>query len=342
MKPEDQQKFEQAVALFQQGHKAKAHAALLALSKTYPTVSAIWLWLAYTSDDLIFARSYLYRVKLLEPENASLPGAEKWLAEEETKRHQAERNAKKPARAAHKEPIPVQPATVAGKPANIPDIFAAKAPAQAQPTGPGPNQPGQTAEIKPATRGNSKEARPAPENPAGKVKKAKVRRKNRGKLVISLILLFIFLGLGGTIAAAIIMNGQSPDALRAAGFPVYSGATRLDLAPRDRETIINSYADTGQSGNVKNLEFEFYKLKKSDKNTALDFYDTELSKMGWLAPPRNSVNTGSFNLNSYQKAKQSFFVFTSEVPADAYPLPSVRDQVRADELLLIVFRTEEV
>ncbi len=154
------------------------------------------------------------------------------------------------------------------------------------------------------------------------------------------------MGLGGAVSAAILVNGPGPgpDSLRAAGLPVYSNAIRLELSPQDRETIIKSYAATGQPepGNVKNLEFEFYKLKKSDKNNALNFYDSALSKLGWLAPPRNSVNASSFNLNSYQKDKQAFFIFTSEVPPDAYPLPSIRSQIHQDELLLIVFRTEEI
>lgn len=325
MQPLDLQKFYQAITLFQQGHKAEAHAALLALSKSYPTEASLWLWLAYTSDDLVFARSYLYRVKLLDPENPSLPGADKWLAGEEAKKLTA--------------PTPARPTPKATKPARINPLPPKESP---------PAVSVETSQARAAATFVKPETGPTvppkiPEaGPVTKIKAAKIRPKQRGRIVISLVCLLIFVGLGGAIIAAIIVNGPGPDSLQRAGLPVYSGAVRLELTPQDRETIIKGYADTGQVEQVKNLEFEFYKLKKSDKNNALNYYDTELTKIGWLAPPRNSVNANSFNLNSYQKDKQYFFVFTSEIPPDAYPLPSIRSQLQPDELLQIVFRTEEI
>jgi hypothetical protein len=345
MKPVDLQKFHQAIALYQQGHKAEAHTALLALSKENPTESSVWLWLTYTAGDLALARSYLYRVQLLNPANPSLPGAEKWLTGEEAKKLLAGRAAKKPARQPHRPAKELQPETTSPPPVEIPPPVAVET-AQATVK---PVTPTLAPEIKPATPSPTLEIKPVAtaQGPATRIKtakgaKAKDRPKRRGRLILSLACLVIFLGLGGAIIAAILVNGQSADSLEAAGFPVYSNAARLELTPPDRETIIKSYADTSQPEKVKNLEFEFYKLKKSDKNNALNFYDTELTRLGWLAPPRNSVNANSFNLNSYQKDRQSFFIFTSEVPPDAYPLPSIRSQISQYELLLIVIRTEEM
>jgi hypothetical protein len=343
MKPVDLQKFHQAIALYQQGHKAEAHTALLALSKENPTESSVWLWLTYTAGDLELARSYLYRVQLLNPANPSLPGAEKWLAAEEAKKLLAGRAAKKPARQTPKAANLPQPEISFPPAVEIPPPPASET-AQAVLKPPAP-QP----EIKPAhpTPTHETKAAASVREPAARIKtakaaKAKIRPKGRGRLILSLVCLVIFLGLGGAIIAAILVNGPGADSLRAAGLPVYNNAARLELTPQERETIIKSYADTSQPEKVKNLEFEFYKLKKSDKNDALDFYDRELTRLGWLAPPRNSVNANSFNLNSYQKDKQSFFIFTSEVPPDAYPLPSIRSQIHQDELLLIVFRAEEI
>ncbi len=347
MKQLDLQKFQQAQTFFQQERKAEAHVILLELSKIYPTESTIWLWLAYTSDDLIFARSYLLRVKLLDPKSVSLPGAGKWLDAEEAKRHLAEGTARKPT-------IPLQevlkgiqprPAQLLVEEVNRP-IGVEKAQEikpQALTVEKMQTQPVMAIplETRPPATPEKAGIKPGKSVATAKVKPAKVRRKNRGKLIISLVVLLIFLGLGGAIIAAISMNGPTPDTLKLAGLPVYSSATRLTLTSQDRQTLIKSYA-VGQPEKAKSLEFEFYKLKKSEKNNALNFYDTELRRIGWLAPPRNSVNANSFNLNSYQKDKQLFFVFASEVPTDAYPLPSIRSQLTQDDLLLIVFRTDEI
>lgn len=341
------QKFQEAQALFQQGRKAEAHAMLLELSKIYPTDSTLWLWLAYSSDDLIFARSYLLKLKLLDPQNVSLPGAEKWLDAEEAKRHSAESTARRPTRQLQEvlNGIENRPAAPPVEEVSRP-VPVEKAP-EIQPQA----IPVEKMENARQAAAVSTEPRPAPPKkrvikpaqplPTVEVKPAKVRRKSRWKLVISLLLLLIFLGLGGGIVAAITMNPPAPDTLKLAGLPVYSSATRLTLTPQDRDALIKGYA-AGQPDKAKKLEFECYRLKKSDKDNALNFYDTELRKIGWQAPPRNSVNSNSYNLNSYQKDKQLFFVFASEVPTDAYPLPSIRSQLSQDDLLLIVFRTEQI
>ena len=365
MKQGDLQKLQQAQNLFQQGQKAEAHAILRELSKTHPTESSLWLWLAYTADDLIFARSYLLRVKLLDPKNPSLPRAEKWLDEEEARRYVAEsfpRRATVPLRQAIRESeqktirLPIEqieeariqaaPVQKLKEPELLPVVTVEEALAPpVEPvekkeeartgaivsTEPNPIKP-RKREIKPAA--------PLIVAPVPEPKPVKTRRKHKGKLIASIILLVIFLGLGGAIAAAITMNPPAADALKVAGLPVYSGATRLTVTPQDRDTLLKGYA-AGQPEMAKKLDFEFYRVKKSDKDNALNFYDTELRKLGWQAPSRDSVNANSFNLNSYQKDKQLFFVFASEVPNSADPLPSIRSQVGPNDLLLIAFRTEE-
>lgn len=375
MKQPDLQKLQQAQNLFQQGQKAEAHGILRELSKSYPTESALWLWLAYTADDMVFARSYLLRVKLLDPQNPSLPRAEKWLDEEEARRYVAEsfpRRQTVPLRQVIRESeqrttrLPIQkmiedaraqavPAQKVKEPELPPVVKVETVAPPSVETRTGAIVSNEPNPIKPRKREFTPVASVAaapfaltdtlspvapvatPEAPPAK----KARPKHKGWLIASIALLVLFLGLGGAIIAAIALNPPSADALKAAGLPVYSGATRLTVTPQDRDILLKGYA-AGQPDQAKRLEFEFYRVKKSDKDNALNFYDTELRKLGWQAPSRNSVNANSFNLNSYQKDKQLFFVFASDVPNSADPLPSIRSQIGPNDLLLIVFRTEQV
>lgn len=307
MNQPDKQKLNQAQSLLQQGRKAQAHAVLLDLSKNNPDDSLVWLWLAYTSDDLIYAGSYLQRVKRLDPQNEVLPDAEAWLAHEESRRYVAEGSSRKPA-------MPLDDAL---------------SQLQARP------RPRET-RLQHARRTGK-----FPDEAAQLAARKKSRRRNRAGIVVSLFFLIIFLLLGVGLAYLIANNRASVDTLRQAGLPVYPGAVRLTLTAQDRDTLIKSYA-ASQPDNARELEFEFYRLKKSEQYTALSYYDTEMRQLGWQPPAQNAVNSDPFNLNSYRKDKQFFFVFTSEVPQNASPLPSLRSQLTAADLLLIVFHTEEV
>ncbi len=308
MNQPDKQKLKQAQSLLQQGRKAQAHAVLLELSKSNPDESVVWLWLAFTADDLIYAGSYLQRVKRIDPHNEALPDAEEWLAHEEARRSLAETVAHKPA-------MPLQEA--------LNQIQARPRPRETR--------------LQHARRTGKI---PAESNELATRKKSK-RRRNRGGIIASLVLLLIFLGLGAAVAYLILNNKPDPDTLRQAGLPVYPGATRLTLTAQDRDTLVKSYG-ASQPENARDLEFEFYKLKKSEQYTALTYYDTEMRKLSWQPPPQDAVTADPFNLKSYRKDRQYFFVFTSEVPDNASPLQSIRSQLTPADLLLIVFHTEEI
>jgi hypothetical protein len=310
MNQPDKQKLKQAQALLQQGRKAQAHAMLLDLSHNNPDESAVWLWLAYTADDLIYAGSYLQRVKRIDPNNAALPDAEEWLAHEERQRYQAENSSRKPA-------MPLQEALsqIESKPRPHETRLQ-----HARRTGKIPEEPTQLA------------TRTPPPN----------RRRGRSGLKISLFFLLIYLVLGGALAYLIASNSKpETDSLRRAGLPVYPGAIPLTLTSQDRNTLVKSYG-ASQPENSRDLEFEFYKLKKSEQYTALTYYDTEMRKLGWESPPQDAASSDPFTLKSYHKDKQSFFVFTSDIPGNASPLQSLRNQLTQNDLLLIVFHTEEI
>jgi hypothetical protein len=75
--------FNQAIALSQAGQKSQAYAILSDLAGTYPGDTNILLWMAFSSDNLGESQLLLEQVARLDPQNASLPGAKQWLAEEE-------------------------------------------------------------------------------------------------------------------------------------------------------------------------------------------------------------------------------------------------------------------
>ena len=307
MNQPDKQKLKQAQSLLQQGRKAQAHAALLDLSKSNPDESLVWLWLAYTSDDLIYAGSYLQRVKRLDPHNEVLPDAEEWLAHEEARRYST-------GGATHKPAMPLDEA--------LNQIQARPRPKETR--------------LQHARRTGK-----FPDPSTELANRKKPRRRNRAGIITSLLFLLIFLGLGAFVAYLIANNRTNPDTLRQAGLPVYPGAIRLTLTAQDRDTLIKSYG-ASQPENARDLEFEFYRLNKSEQYTALTYYDTEMRKLGWQPPAQNAASSDPFNLKSYRKDKQYFFVFTSEVPDNATPLQSIRSQLTSADLLLIVFRTEDI
>src|SRR5690348_14369344 len=83
MTPEEMQSFNQAISFAQSGWKEEAHFILKQLARANPKEPNLFLWLAFTSNNLAEARAMLERAEVLNPVNPALAGAKKWLASQE-------------------------------------------------------------------------------------------------------------------------------------------------------------------------------------------------------------------------------------------------------------------
>jgi hypothetical protein len=79
MLPVDLEKFNTAVELANAGHKKEARSRLAELLRAYPNDANVLLWFAFTSTNPVQSRLALNKVRVLDPDNPSLPGAESWL-----------------------------------------------------------------------------------------------------------------------------------------------------------------------------------------------------------------------------------------------------------------------
>jgi hypothetical protein len=79
------ERFNTAVRLAQAGKKVEAHSKLKELEIIRPNDSNLLLWLTFTTQDIKAARQWLQKLRQLDPQNPSLVGAYRWLAEEEYK-----------------------------------------------------------------------------------------------------------------------------------------------------------------------------------------------------------------------------------------------------------------
>ena len=80
MLPLDLEKFNQAVELANSGQKEEARRRLVELMRVYPDDANILLWFAFTTPNRVQSQLALSKVRVLDPRNPSLPGAESWLA----------------------------------------------------------------------------------------------------------------------------------------------------------------------------------------------------------------------------------------------------------------------
>lgn len=79
----DQQKLNQLIEQANKGEKNKAYAELCKLQKKNPTDTNIWLWLAFTAPDITTARQAVREATRLNPGDASVRAAHRWLGDQE-------------------------------------------------------------------------------------------------------------------------------------------------------------------------------------------------------------------------------------------------------------------
>lgn len=80
MTPGELALFNQAVGQAQAGHKADAYNQLRNLYNTNPNDVSILLWIAFTSSDLRESETMINKAVVLEPGNAGVEAARRWLA----------------------------------------------------------------------------------------------------------------------------------------------------------------------------------------------------------------------------------------------------------------------
>jgi tetratricopeptide (TPR) repeat protein len=272
MNSNDLAQFNQATALSQAGQKAQAYKILSQLARTYPNDSNVLLWLAFSADDLRESRQLLDKVAQIDPQNATLPGAREWLAQEEQKQ-----------------------AVVA-------------VPVMAAPALPAPEKKSwrdrgeSTALPKPDPAAAATPDGVVPKPPEEPKEKASWLFSSAailgGIVILAGILFFLF---------STIFLG---DKLVAKGLPVYANATRVEFDQRDKD-VVDAYsklmtASTG--GLLKDVSLEIYKVKKTELSKFVQFYNTEMKKQGWEG---SSVNTGTNSGVFYLKEKKMLIFTTS-------------------------------
>lgn len=80
MLPHDLEKFNQAVELANSSQREKARQLLIELMRIYPEDANVLLWFAFTTTNRRQAQLALSKVRVIDPHNPSLVGAESWLA----------------------------------------------------------------------------------------------------------------------------------------------------------------------------------------------------------------------------------------------------------------------
>jgi hypothetical protein len=80
MLPHDLEKFNQAVELANSSQREKARRLLIELMRIYPEDANVLLWFAFTTPNRVQAQLALSKVRVIDPHNPSLVGAESWLA----------------------------------------------------------------------------------------------------------------------------------------------------------------------------------------------------------------------------------------------------------------------
>jgi hypothetical protein len=308
------QRFNQAIALAQSGNKFQAHQILTELVSTQPNDPNLLLWLAFTSEDLTKARTYLEKVAWLEPANPSLASAQSWLQTEEAKQR------------AMSTPSPVSGfnAQTSNQPAY----------------GYSSNNFSYTPANSYTTANNQQQAAQPLEY--GRYTYPKEGKK-RNWLLLGFIIAAPFLFMGFIIALLMIIRAAdeaTPDSVANQGLPVYSGARHLHLTQTDRGIVLKSFqnglASTGVS-NVQISSFEVYTIKANDRSKAISFYETEVKKIGWQNTSGNAKTIGSSLVSIYMKGTNFFGFAIGNITTNDGPLNDSRYNVGADEQVLVAF-----
>ncbi len=293
--------FNQAVAMAQAGLKREAYAILTRLARYQSDSSNLFLWIAFTSPDLNEARHMINKAGSIDPANPALETARYWLAAEEAK----------------------QAATPVTPPAFTPEPTPAPAAAEWPQA-----QPGQ---VLPEAMDPG--VPPQPVMPPVEQKPRKSFKEGNGP--------FILLGVACVVvlAAAVymILFLFTGDQIAADGLPVYQSATRMDLgSQRDQ---LNKLFEGVTFGLLKDIKFEVYTIRGSDKGAALRYYDAELKKQGWTYVPSGNTSRLAEG-NSYVKDKKMFTVAATTPTDSNFTLTTSNLNVKPGELMLVVFTAE--
>ncbi|MEI7554339.1 hypothetical protein [Candidatus Chlorohelix sp.] len=193
--------------------------------------------------------------------------------------------------------------------------------AQAAPVAPSPEaQPKTAAAATPAISAST-------EQPA---------KKQKLNLLFSTAFIFIVVVVIG-IALVILFTFFIGDRLAAQGLPVYSNATRLDLKSNDRDVLDGSIKvlTSMTNGAINNVQVEVYRVKRSELNAALKYYDTELKKNGWSSTTANrAINTNGY---AYSKDNNKMFTVSS---GTAVPTSPENYNIKPDDAVLTVMYME--
>ncbi len=127
------------------------------------------------------------------------------------------------------------------------------------------------------------------------------------------------------------------DKIAMQGLPVYSNATRLDFgADRDK---LGQFFEAMTFGMMKDVQYEAYTIKATEKSKALAYYDKELKSQGWKLSP--SVTSDKDSLG-YTKDKKVVMlsVFKSSQGNGTTILPGFNNKIQSDELFVMVMVAE--
>ncbi len=301
MNPNDLARFNQAIALSQAGKKPKAYSLLAQLAQAYPTDSNILLWMAFSSSDLRESRQLLDRVAQLDPQNATLPGAKEWLAQEEQKQA-------------------VVVATVVAAPA-----LPVPAPAAEKKSW---RDSGESTEL-------PKPNPTAAATPDGVVPKPPEEPKEKASWLFSSAAI-----LGGIVILAVILVVLFStiflgDKLAAKGVPVYANSSRLELEQSDKD-LMDAYTKlmgASTAGVVKDTSIEIYKVKKTELSKAVQYYNSELKNKGWEG---RSISANGISGKVYAKDNSKILALYS-VPTIEL---KGNYNITAEDVLLVGFYAE--
>jgi hypothetical protein len=294
----DLELFQQAVSLASAGEKVSAYRILSSLATAYPLDANVLLWMAFTAPDLNMSKLHFNQASAADPANSSLESARQWLATEEAKLR-----------------VPVTAGAVSATTA------APASPSQSAMPAPVPAAPvvaASTPAIDPAVAAGNK----------------------RTNLIFGIAYGFIAIAIVGLVVFVLFTFIFVGDKIAAQGLPVYQNSTRIELSSDERNLIDSSvnFLSSMTNGAIKDIQYEIYKIKRSDINAAIKYYDTELKKMGWSIFQGGSTNITSGGYG-YMKDKKMFIISTGNNTSMGFS-GNNSFSLKSDETILVVMTME--
>ncbi|NWJ46102.1 MAG: hypothetical protein HXX08_09510 [Chloroflexi bacterium] len=163
--------------------------------------------------------------------------------------------------------------------------------------------------------------------------------KKKANLLFSTAFIIIVVALVGVVLV-VLFTFFIGDRLAAQGLPVYGNATRLDLKSNDRDVLDGSIKvlTSMTNGAINNVQVEVYRIKRSELNTALKYYETELKKNGWTSTTANrAINSSGY---AYTKDNNKMFTVSSGSAVPTFSISSDNYNIKSDEAVLTVMYME--